>query len=70
MKIDKRIEALEAVTTENKVLGLIKVDGKIRVMGKKEIYNSIEQAREVYPDHKFIIYTIMKRLLHLSDEDK
>ncbi len=64
MKIDKRLEALEAVATENKILGLIKVDGKIRVMGKKEIYNSIEEAREVYPDHKFIIYTIGKTQAH------
>ncbi len=64
MKIDKRLSQLEAVTTENKVLGLIKVDGKIRVMGKKEVYNSIEEARDVYPDYKFIIYKIGKPQAH------
>jgi len=64
MKIDKRLSQLEAVTTENKVLGITKVDGKIRAMNINQTFESIEEARELYPDYTFYIYTIGKPQTH------
>jgi hypothetical protein len=72
MKIDKRLSQLEAVTTEpTKYMTFVKVDGVLSTKTKKdkEIYNSIEEAREVYPDHRFIIYNIVKPPLNFRDEN-